>query len=82
MPKEKKDVIILLDATQEMLEKYAVKPIITMSMNGMGCISRICGELTGSAVTFASVGTASAPGQLPIQELKTTLELIHRQFIS
>ena len=82
MPKEKKDVIILLDATQEMLEKYAVKPIITMSMNGMGCISSICGELTGSAVTFASVGTASAPGQLPIQELKTTLELIHRQFIS
>ena len=50
--------------------------------NEMGCISRICGELTGSAVTFASVGTASAPGQLPIQELKTTLELIHRQFIS
>lgn len=78
MPREKKDVFLLLDATQEMKESYAVGPLITMSMKGMGCISRMCGELTGSAVTFASLGSSSAPGQIQIDELKTALGLIHK----
>ncbi len=77
MPKDKKDVLTLLSATEEMNRMYASRPIITMSMSGTGIISRICGETFGSAVTFASVGRASAPGQIKAKELKETLFVLH-----
>ena len=37
MPTCKKDVLTLLEATLEMSEQYADRPIITMSMAGNGC---------------------------------------------
>ena len=40
-----------------------------MSMGKLGVISRICGEVFGSAVTFGTAGKASAPGQLPANQL-------------
>lgn len=78
MPLNKQDVMTLLNATEEMNRVYARGPIITMSMAGMGVISRISGEIFGSAVTFGSVGKASAPGQVGIEELKNVLELLHK----
>lgn len=38
----------------------------------------MAGEIFGSAVTFASAGTASAPGQMEAEELKKVLELLHQ----
>jgi 3-dehydroquinate dehydratase-1 len=78
MPQNAADVLTLLTATQEMSEKYAKGPIITMSMAGQGFISRACGEVFGSALTFGAVGQASAPGQMQAGDLRTLLELIHR----
>lgn len=78
MPQSEKDVLVLLDATEEMKRKYADRPIVTMSMSGKGVLSRIAGEIFGSAITFGSVGKASAPGQLDARKLKKTLEIIHR----
>ena len=40
MPQNKKDVLTLLAATEEMASEYADRPIITMSMAGTGLISR------------------------------------------
>ena len=77
MPQNTADVITLLDATQEMAEKYADRPLITMSM-GRGVASRLVGEFFGSAMTFGAVGQTSAPGQIPVEELKTVLEIFHR----
>lgn len=77
MPRERKDVFTLLDATREMYENYAEKPLITMSMAGMGIISRLCGEEFGSALTFGAAGKASAPGQVPVENLKHVLTLLH-----
>lgn len=77
MPQLKKDVLTLLDATLEMSEHYAKGPIITMSMAGMGVISRIAGESFGSAVTYGSAGAQSAPGQMDAGELGRVLEVIH-----
>jgi len=77
MPNEIKDVITLLDATNEMKEKYADRPFITMSMAGKGVISRLSGEIFGSAITFGTITKASAPGQVNIEELRSVLELIH-----
>ena len=54
MPQNKKDVLTLLAATEEMVSEYADRPIITMSMAGTGLISRLCGEVFGSALTFGA----------------------------
>ena len=77
MPQNKKDVLTLLSATEEMATEYANRPIITMSMAGTGLISRLCGEVFGSALTFGAVGKASAPGQMNAANLDTVLKLIH-----
>lgn len=76
MPQSGKDVCALLEATTERKE-HSNKPMITMSMGQSGMLSRICGELTGSCVTFASGKQASAPGQIKADELKKVLGDIH-----
>lgn len=78
MPQNKKDVLTLLAATEEMVSEYADRPIITMSMSGTGVISRLCGEVFGSALTFGAVGKVSAPGQMRIEDLTTVLGLLHK----
>lgn len=78
MPTCKRDVLTLLSATEEMYTDYADRPIITMSMAGTGVISRLCGEVFGSALTFGAAKKASAPGQMGVQDLKTVLELLHK----
>lgn len=77
MPQNKADVLTLLAATEEMSRVYADRPIITMSMAGDGVISRLCGEVFGSSMTFGAVGQASAPGQIPVNQLLDVLTLIH-----
>ena len=77
MPQSKKDVLTLLAATEEMPSCYADRPIITMSMAGTGVISRLCGEVFGSSMTFGAAGKASAPGQMGVEDLNTVLALLH-----
>ena len=76
MPKKNTDVLRLLEATAKMKEKYPSYPLVTMAMGGMGMISRISGQIFGSCVTFATVGKASAPGQLPIEDVSRMIERI------
>lgn len=78
MPRTTDDVLTLLAATVEMKEKYATKPLITMSMAGKGAISRVAGETFGSDLTFGAAKTASAPGQLDVKELRNILNILHR----
>ncbi len=77
MPLTRSDVLSLLEATVEM-ERYADRPIITMSMDKLGVVSRISGEIFGSAVTFGAATRASAPGQLQVQDLAQILDVIHK----
>ena len=76
MPQCERDVLTLLDASLTMKEQYPDTPVITMSMGRLGAISRICGELSGSAVTFGSAGASSAPGQLPADRLAEILNCL------
>lgn len=75
MPVGKRDVLDLLQATLEADERLAI-PVITMSMGSLGACSRICGRITGSAMTFASVGEGSAPGQIPVEQMLDFLEFL------
>lgn len=77
MPTCVADVITLLDATRIMKEEYANRPIITMSMEGKGVISRLSGELFGSDLTFGAAKKASAPGQISVVDLRKTIQLLH-----
>ena len=78
MPQNKRDVLTLLSATEEMVTDYADRPIITMSMAGTGVISRLCGEVFGSSMTFGAAKKASAPGQMGVDDLSTVLGLLHK----
>ncbi len=77
MPQNYQDVAHLLRVTGQMYQNDDAGPMITMAMGTLGNVSRFCGEIFGSAVTFATVGEASAPGQLPIEELRTLLLTFH-----
>lgn len=80
MPNGEADVQTLLLATQEMAEK-SKQPLVTMSMSELGKISRTSGEAYGSTMTFGAVGKASAPGQIPVDELRKKLEQFHQSWI-
>lgn len=77
MPETERDVLTLLSATLRYREEGGCKPVITMSMGKLGMVSRMAGEVFGSAVTFAATGQISAPGQIAIQEMKPILNVLH-----
>ena len=74
MPTCRTDVLELLAATAEMADHHPETPVITMSMGALGAVSRLCGEAFGSSMTFANPGTASAPGQVPLDVVDTVLD--------
>ncbi len=78
MPRTERDVMTLLDASLAMKEQYADRPFITMSMGARGGISRLCGTLTGSALTFATAGASSAPGQMDAWLVAHVLSALNR----
>lgn len=78
MPQNERDVIHLLSATAAYHEHGGKKPVITMSMAGIGGITRLSGEIFGSALTFAAVSQCSAPGQLELSDARKILEIIHK----
>ena len=80
MPQNYIDVAKLLEVTAIMKEKYNETPIITMSMGDKGMISRISGEVFGSCLTFASGIKASAPGQVGIEDLHTSMAIINKYY--
>lgn len=79
MPRQPEDVLTLLKATWEFKRGCPEVPVITMAMGRMGMISRMAGEIFGSAVTFGSGMSASAPGQIPAKILQDILELLHEK---
>jgi 3-dehydroquinate dehydratase-1 len=77
MPKDPQDVLVLLAATLKASQTLGV-PLISMSMGGLGSLSRIMGWVYGSAATFAVGKGSSAPGQIAIEELRAMLATVRR----
>lgn len=77
MPKTPRDVLTLMAASQEAYRR-AHRPLLTMSMGSLGITSRLSGQLTGAALTYASVGQASAPGQLEASAVREVLDIVQR----
>lgn len=74
MPRNERDVLALLAATSRARETHDL-PLISMSMGGIGSLSRIMGWAYGSAATFAVGKGRSAPGQIAIEDLRTALSI-------
>jgi len=77
MPKEYQDVLTLLNATLKARQQGLKIPAITMSMGPHGRLSRIAGGLFGSDITFACGNSPSAPGQIPIEELRQAMAALY-----
>ena len=76
MPRSARDVARLLAVTAQASEELGL-PVVTMSMGALGAVSRVSGTVFGSALTFATVdGDPSAPGQLPIEQVRAGLRLL------
>ena len=82
MPRDPGDVLELLRATWEMASRYAERPMMTMAMGGTGVVSRLAGEIFGSAMCFGMIGRASAPGQIEVDRLADVLDIVHRSLTS
>ncbi len=77
MPRTREDVLTLLAATWQASQALEI-PLISMSMGPMGAVSRIVGGVYGSALTFAVGKSSSAPGQIPIDDLRAALAIVGR----
>ena len=70
MPETISDTLTVLKVLSQ------VKETIGISMGDMGRYTRIVAPLFGSPITFASINTISAPGQLDINTTKNFLDKI------
>lgn len=80
MPQNDRDVLELLAATSRARDTLNV-PLISMSMGGLGSLSRIMGWVYGSAATFAVGKSSSAPGQIAVEDLRTALAIIRQSVL-
>ena len=77
MPRDLDDVLTLLTATRAASQKLHI-PLIAMAMGPLGAVTRLVGGVFGSALTFAVGAAASAPGQVPIEDLNTVLAVLQK----
>lgn len=77
MPRAMDDVLALLSATARASGRVGI-PIVSMAMGPLGAVTRTSGWLFGSAMTFAVGASASAPGQMPIEDVRAVIEALKR----
>jgi 3-dehydroquinate dehydratase I len=77
MARGPQDALTLLAATMQASETLEL-PLIGVSMGPHGALSRMIGFAFGSALTFGVAAGASAPGQMPIGELRAAIEIARK----
>ncbi len=77
MPQRLEDVLSVLGATLESSQKLDIA-LVSMSMGGYGSLTRLFGWAFGSAMSFVVGAGTSAPGQVPIEDMNTVLEVLQK----
>ena len=77
MPQRLEDVLTVLSATLESSQKLDI-PLVSMSMGAYGSLTRLFGWSCGSAMSFAIGAAASAPGQVPVEDVHTVVEILKK----
>jgi len=67
------DVRTLLEVTLA----ARARGVVTLAMGPWGALSRIVLPAAGSLLTYGSVGRPTAPGQLPVAELRALLDRLY-----
>lgn len=70
----RRDVLAVLEAAVTAAERLTI-PVIVIAMGRLGVVTRLRGHDFGSVLTFGALARASAPGQLPVAELRRIVEL-------
>jgi len=70
-----KDILTLMTATAEAVQRVEV-PVIATAPGVLERYSSVCGQLTGSAIVFGRVGQAGNYGQLTVNQLQQTLQIL------
>ena len=73
------DVLKLFNATYESKISKVDIPIITMAMGKYGKITRVFGGHFGVDMSFASGKGISAPGQMPVENVRKVLKLMNNE---
>lgn len=76
MPQQLQDVLRIMGLPTK-VRGFNQLPVAVMAMGDLGKVTRISGELIGSVFTFASLEEASAPGQIPVDQLASILDVLH-----
>ncbi len=74
MPGSLQDILDLLRLTLNARE--ARRPVCTIAMGKLGKHTRVIAPLYGSVLSYASVESSAAPGQLQANEVKKMMELL------
>lgn len=77
MPHSVDDVLTLLGATWRASQAHEI-PVIGIAMGELGRVTRLCGAEFGSAATFATVGSGSAPGQMTAEQVDIVRSILLR----
>ena len=77
MPASDEDVFALLAATARASRELRI-PVVSMAMGPIGAVTRGNGWLFGSAMTFAVGANSSAPGQMPIEEVRAMIDALRK----
>lgn len=79
MPRTEADVFALMEASSLACASLDC-PVIAISMGALGMPSRVACRLSGSAMTFAALGShASAPGQIELAALRRMIALLEAE---
>ena len=76
MPHSRADTAALIAACAQIHDELS-QPVIAIAMGELGAMTRLCGEMMGSCLTFGTAGKASAPGQIDARTLRKTLNALH-----
>ena len=72
MAHNEQDVLDLMNYTRGFKTLNPEQEYVTISMGKVGKISRLTADLTGSSWSYARVGDESAPGQIPLENMRLT----------
>lgn len=74
-PENLTDVLRLL-AAGERARRHG-RAVLPVAMGEAGVLTRFAGEVWGAPATFALVGSGSAPGQVPVAQIRRAQEQVH-----
>lgn len=81
MPNSLEDVLDFMKSTLS-IQKQIKTPMIAISMGQLGAVSRLFGWLFGSQLTFAIGENSSAPGQIPISDVRAVIDIIQKSQVT